>query len=707
MACGAVLRTLEYQARSADEAPRTTTTCPSCPIDASKISLTPRTESTHRGLTGMPRRLKVITSDEKLAPITTMMRVHIECQVPDNVFPDSATHITCAVLPRHTRSVSVGGVDHTRVQYNTAGVMQGCYTSVTSTSVLGVGARLELLQLYMSVEHKPTGVLVAAGWHVDIDPVQGMKAYLYKEHLTNKVFTVVELSAPSTMDSALQVVNKLYTTTCPPKSLRTYMSRRSIAEYANLSPRAWDVSVPPDTGYRYTSKPDGERFWLVLYGFFWYMCSVSGDRNIIMWKPVNSAQHGAQVPVICDTEYVIGSDPIFIDCLTTRHGTPVPVTRDLAYSLNTLNDIKQWYPDCPQTVRTYFDTNEEAEAYSLSQRYPTDGTLGIRDGSTETVKVKAIKGADLLLEPGGNLVTGDGDIVANVSDYPSEFEDKVVEIRFTANANTSTIEVSDMFPRTNKTKANSTEAVMNILDSCVRLHSTSDRERTLVVKWCNNLRKKLIQKAVTCDDTRHVILDIGTGTGQSLDDLKADSTVSYVYIEPDEDRATKLARRAGARIIHCPAELGYAIKSLKTRRTTQIVLNCALSELCIDTDTLNIVMPEVKCVIATFSAQYIIEGLRLLHDNYHCKIIACMYTYDEAHHGVLVNGCGAHMYTDDGVTAKVKWGREKEYTEPVTLSMDYHGLGNIVLGTDILMPLTGPDSAAARVLCSKIRVITP
>ena len=202
--------------------------------------------------------------------------------------------------------------------------------------------------------------------------------------------------------------------------------------------------------------------WLVLYGAFWYSSEVKKDKQILKWWYDTHNQCLVQKPIICDTEYVAGYGFIFIDALTDANGHPVPVVRDLDYSIGIASDIVDMVRNCPFTVREYFDTNDEAQTYSDKQPYATDGTLGIRDGSTETVKIKPVKGADLLLSPGGALLTGDGDTVAVVSDYPQSYVGKVVEIRFTAKANDTHIKVLDMFPRTNKTTANSTEAVTNI-----------------------------------------------------------------------------------------------------------------------------------------------------------------------------------------------------------------------------------------------------
>lgn len=295
------------------------------------------------------------------------------------------------------------------------------------------------------------------------------------------------------------------------------------------------------------------------------------------------------------------------------------------------------HSEYPIVVRKYFENNNDAQQYSNSEPYPTDGTLGIRNGSTETVKIKAVKGADLQLCPGGALVTSDGDTVACVSEYLDQHVGKIVEIRFTAAPNTNVIDIIDVFPRTNKTTPNSTEAVMNILQSCVQVHSTTDRERTMALKWCNQLSAGIVNRALSCNDTKHVVLDIGTGSGQSLDRLKLSESNSFIYLEPDENRARSIARRSKSKIIVNPEELLSMVTSLKTRRVKQVVLNCSLQQLLETRDVFIKLAPELKCAIATFSAQFVVDELRMLREAHNIRVFGCMYTYDDTVNGVLVN----------------------------------------------------------------------
>lgn len=624
----------------------------------------------------------------------------------DDVYTgDWLKHITSSVNVDRSRSVSNISDLVGEVRYQVTGVNEGKCEVIGMVFTLGFGALLETVQLYDPGENSRQLTRVHSGSYRILNSHETGVTLLYRDAVTNNDTVIVQSSVHLSVTSAAKVVADLYAGSCVPRSLNSYLERRDVAEYANLCPRAWDVSAPPKSGYKFTSKPDGERMWLVLYGMFWYGCTVDREKKIIKWWYDSQCDTLSLRHIVFDTEYVSGYGFIFIDALTDVTGKPVPVVRDLDYSLQVAQQVHDRYINSPLIVRQYFDNNYDAEQYSLSQPYPTDGTLGIRNGSTETVKIKSVKGIDLLLSPGGALVTNEGDTVAVISDYPQSYVGKVVEVRFTAKPNDTYITVLDIFPRTNKSNANSTEAATNILRSCVEMKSTTDKERTIALKWCNLLCTSIIDRALSVDDTKHIVLDVGTGSGQSLDRLRRSESTSFIYLEPDERRATAISRRSGAKLFTAAADIGSKITALKTRRMKHIVINAPLADLTGNDELCKALMPELKCVIATFSAQFVTAELRTLRDRYNAKTFGCMYTYDWAVDGVLVDGCGARMELVDDDTASVQWGSEKTYEEPVTYEADYYGLGNVVLGSDILPLPTGTDSEAPSAVCKHIRVM--
>ena len=703
-ACGSKLETIEYQARSADEATRTTTTCPNCPVDASRISTIYTTKDHPRGFNRPIRLSRTLSVTHNLVPLRKICRIHVDASAIVQGVDVETKHITSPISAH--RSKSLGDIDdiRKRVHYQVTGMLQGYCESIVSTTRLGFGAYMEVVQVY-EVEHAESfGIKVSQGKFGIISSDKSNTTYMYASSVTNKNVVIVQYDSVVDLSLAASKVSELYSTVCVPKHLSNYVERRFVKELANLCPRAWDVSAPPTKGYKFTSKPDGERMWLVLYGMFWYACETEHDRPVIKWMYNGNTMYPVERPVVCDTEYTVERGFIFIDALTEVNGKQVPVIRDIEYAIDIFQQLKGVSNTVPITLRQYFDNNDDATKYSFTAPYPTDGTLGIRDGSTETVKIKDTKAVELLLSPDGSLLTADGDTVAVLSDYDPLYVGKIVEVRFTANANDNHISISDIFPRTNKTSPNSSEAVENILQSCVQFQSATDAERTMILKWCNTLCKSIVDRALLSNDAKHIVLDIGTGSGQSLDRFSLTESVSFIYVEPDERRAMSTARRARAKLIKDPLELGSMLRSLKTRRLRQVVLNCKLADLLDNDELADALMAEVKCVTCTFSAQFVVEQLRILRDRYSCKIFGCMYTYDDAVDGTLVDSCGAVMKLVDETTASVKWGNE-EYREPATYDYDYYGLGTIVRGSDILSLPTGADADDPADVCKHVKVI--
>lgn len=705
-ACNSDLQTIEYQARSADEATRVTTTCPSCPLDASKVRLSYKAMSYPRGLRHPVRSARRSYSSSKLVPAHVISRVKVDATVNVANLGASVRHIVQGTQSTRPASMSDASDARMPMRFQVSGTSAGYCEYLLDSAIIGFGAVLEVVQLYHPPHVSELGTKILEGTINSIRKSNASSTYLYTSAATSKKYVVVQYDGVVDNVSAAGAVSDLYLSLCPPASLSSYIERRMVRELANLCPRAWDVSAAPTSGYTFTSKPDGERMWLVCYGLFWYAKEVQRDSAMLKWTHNGNSTTPVLKPIICDVEYTVEQGFIFIDALTDADGTHVPIIRDINYSIAVLERVKAIVRCVPVTVREYFDNNDDAVRYCGRVRYPTDGTLGIRNGSTETVKIKSTKAVELLLNDGGSLTTSDGDIVAVISDYDKSYVGKVLEVRFTANPGNNFITVLDVFPRTNKLTPNSSEATENILRSCIQFNSATDAQRTMVVKWCNVLCKLIVDRALRSNDSRHIVLDVGTGSGQSLDRFTVNESVSYVYVEPDNKRAVSLSRRARCKLLKAAEELGPLVKSLVTRRVQQVVVNCSLQDILSNEELSRSLCPQLKCVISTFSAQFVVSELRTLKTLYGCNVYACMYTYDGAIDGTLVDSCGATMKVTDADTATVKWGSES-YEEPATYEYDYWGVGSIVRGSDMLALPSGVESDEPRQVCAQVRVLLP
>lgn len=709
---------VEYQARSADEATRVAVTCPMCPLDSSKVKVHYRPLNHPRGMTIPTRPAVQQQGATRVVEDRKIWRIRVEVTDQNKTPITHNRHITSSISTRRSRSVEYPKTLESNPRYQYTGPTEGYCEAVAECIPVGLGAVLEVIQLYTVVTsdglmspsgtpalYRGSGSRICNGTYEIIERNNDGVVYYYTSSVPPKTYVVVQRSRDIEAHNIARMVSDMYSKTCAPTSMFSYIDRRTIAEYCNLAPRAWDTSSPPTSGYVFTSKPDGERMWLVRYGLFWYGFSFKLSKDLVKWWWGDNPGPPTKRHIVMDTEYVANYGFIFIDSLTHEDGTTVPAVRGIEYSLDIVNKVQALYPDNPVKIRTYFDDAKAALEYSLSREYPTDGVLAIRNGSTETLKVKSVKSVELLLESDGSLVTADGDAVAKLDSFQQHSVGEVIEVRFTAKEGDTTINVIDMFPRSNKTTPNSTEAVTNILRSCVEPKSGSDKERIMVVRWCNALCSLIIERAMKCDNTKHIVLDIGTGSGQSLDRLKRSDSVSFIYLEPDKDRARAVARRSGARMVSDPLVVGTMVSSLKSRKTTQIVLNCSMEELMENQECCSRLMPELKCAICTFSAHFVVEQLSLLKHKYNVRIFGCMYTYDWARGGVLVDSCGSSMVMVSDREAIVSWGREAQYKEPVTYQQDYYGTGSVVMGSDLLPLPSGPDSGDPAEVCRHIRVI--
>jgi hypothetical protein len=361
----------------------------------------------------------------------------------------------------------------------------------------------------------------------------------------------------------------------------------------------------------------------------------------------------------------------------------------------------------PFYPRRYFNTNDGAVQYCDTLSVPCDGTIAVRDGSTEILKVKAIKSLELLVTDDMMLVTSNGTMVMKCPNVHAFDSGDIVEIRFVMNNTMDSIIVSDMFKRVDKAAANDDTAVSNIIQSSIVSTTPSDNERRVALLWCNELRRLLQRKAVEMQPTKSIILDIGTGDGQSLDAMMRNEQTSYIFIEPDARSCAALARRLGIKKIHTnPRELIPMIRMLKTRSVQYMVLNISLQELINDETVYETLMPEIKCITATFSVHYVVQELQDITGMFDVPVLACTYVYDNTTNDVLIDDCGVSMRLLDPSTAEVKWGGDKLYIEPATYLRDYTGIGVNVYAEQHKQLPTLSSTPGAHNICRNIMVIS-
>ena len=706
--CGSVLVKYEIQMRAADEPQTEVTSCPNCPVDPNKIEPNAILSSPFTPLKKLARRS---LSNVSIRRGSTRTVYNLIVDIPKDhrlMNVELSEHHLVQTIPYHSRSSS-DPLDNIPIKVTKVikGPFEEYVLMYSNTSQIGANVRLTSYTVIGRSSNASTNATIK-GYYSEQEFISH-KTYVYKDYGSNCRQLLISLDSTQATHSALKrLVSSAYGNGLLPKSLLNYVGVDKVSTLSNLSARAWDASSPPEGYHMFTCKPDGQRSWFIWIGNVWYLCkpkcqSRSGEQIEWTWsKTRNTAD-----TVVLDVEDMRSHGNILIDCLTDENGNPSPVSRNIAWCIETSAKIKSKCPELPLRVRQYFDKYIDAVTYSSAVPYATDGVVAIRNDSTEILKIKDVRSMELSLGENGNLHTADGDIVLTLPEKLVTSYDAccIIEVRFVLKDN-KTIHMTDTFPRVDKTTANSTEAVTNIIRSAGCMSTADDNERRVALLWCNSLRQHLYKLAVNIKSSRSIILDIGTGTGQSLDAILMPSHIAYIFVEPDLQRCHMIASRFKLKKILTVTDIPSMIRSLKTRLTNCILVNSRLSDILENSRIADVVFAETRCITSVFSMQYVAKDLHYISATYGTPIIGCAYTYDKRDGDILVQKCGVTMEISNETTAVVKWGRDKQYTEPVTYSRDYIGLGNVVSADQVKNLPSMNIAPGANEICNNITVVS-
>ena len=710
IACGNLLENFEYQTRSADEAQTTVTTCPSCPISAGKLDSISEPITPARGIVRSVRR-------SLPAPVarysSTQRAVYtITFDIPDKhplMSLDLPSQYITTQVPINRKRISTTTYPYViSATYCVKGILEGMCTELTDTKRIGIGAFISSYIVFsVKVVNKSTNT--TKGTYTAYNNYSGKKCFIYQEYGSNRRTMIIEMGTIEPVGILCEnIVRLVYADGIIPTDIRAYINQDAIKRLSNLSARAWDASAPPEQGYIFTCKPDGQRVWLVWQGHVWYMTKPMFKDGFVKWYWTDIDQ-SLNTHIIVDAEFIGSRGFIVIDYLTDSNGNFAPASRDIDWVKHQHTSVISFCPSFPLRIRNYFPTYEAAFDYCNQVRYPTDGVVAVRNGSTEILKIKTIKSMELVVADDNKLVTADGDIIiTNPLEHNTVIGD-IIEIRFTICRNSGLMCIEDAFPRIDKTVANSSAAVTNIIRSTTQLETADDSERRVALLWCNDLRKQLVTTAISTTTHKPIIIDVGTGTGQSLDSMEKLENVSYIFIEPDTNKCKSIARRTkNNRILTSPHEIVPVFKSLKTRSVQSIILNFDLSILLSAERISDMIFADTRAVISTFSMHYVVPELLDISERYDVPIYGCGYVYDRSNsQGILIDTCGVTMKQIDNHTATVKWGGDVSYTEPVTMKRDYTGIGSVLSASDVIGLPSIQLNPRAYEICRNIIVVFP
>lgn len=709
-ACGGDLQNVERQLRAADEATQTVTSCPRCPVKAWRIKTKEAPRPSARGFRFPIKRPG--SKPQVLLKRTQRQRHEVVVVPAPGGHPHTTPLTRHVVVQKSTHHTPFVGSNFSPVRptASVSGPRSGECSAPHSTRKLGLGITLVSYVVYDEVEVTNLDTRTLAGYYKHVSDVAGHRAMIYRTQGAETTDLVVDVGERLNTVMLREVIDAVYSTGGLPQSIAPYLSKDFVSNLETLSARAWDTSNAPESGYTFTCKPDGERAWLVFYGWCWYMVSKQRPHIVRKWLPSEEKLTNKQDTLVVDTEYVSGFGFLLIDCLTASDGTVAPTVRNMRWVLDNSNEIISAHPKCPLKVRQYFISFGGAEQYARSVPYPVDGVVAVRNNSTEILKVKDVKSVELQHKGGGVLCAGGGTEVVTTSAAVGAPLGAVVELRFSLDPDTQEYRLWDVFPRPDKeNNPNSMEAVVNIFRSAHTTVTREDDERRTCLIWCNKLRETIYKRCVEANETRHIILDVGTGTGQSLSALSNSESVSYILLEPDPKRCRAIQRRLGSvQILTDPSLVVPMVRQLKSRSKKRVILNCSFSDLWSSASVLKKLAPELKCIQATFSLQFIVSDLYDLFNSYRVPVYGCCYTYDDVNEdGVLVDACGVSMRVTHSDTATVRWGSDRKYEEPAVTTSEMYGLGNVIRGSDVVEVPRGGEGSNCKLVCSKVSVLLP
>ena len=715
-ACGGKFLVQYYQRRAADEPPDKVEYCPHCPLDVRKLNLIPQSYSiatrTHRRTVTPHKRTSTIISDT-LYRSGSRVCILIEgaaanrCmkRAKDNNF--QAQIITTVTIPV-SRGPGKGLTD-----YYTSSVVKGEAHIVSSSNVIAPLIQVQELDVYrLKQSDRPKYEEYASGYETILPPV-GTAEYMFLRTTDSfdraKLYILLheglsEFDRPE--ERVLHILEEILAIYGTESSIKSFMSPSIISSLYTQSAKAYDWPSAPETGYSYTWKPDGERFWYIRYGTVWLFSRRLLSGSITGWNLENSVRIANKVGPVLDVEVMIGHDPILIDVLVSESGTCTAPTRSLRDVLDTYYSIENI--GVPIHVREYYSKESDVYRNESTLTYPVDGVVGIQDGSMTIIKLKSTKSIELSLGEDGTLSTSD-DIPIASSELQKLYDPgSIIELRITKQRNSKGLSVDEIILRTDKAKANSYKVCVDIMHTMLDKPETLERRRALV--WCNTVRHKLHQISASPSERGRVVLDIGAGDGQEVSDYSNDPNVTYMLVEPDERKCRGLIRRlqgkGTSRLFNGAIHFSHVIASLSTGNLRYAVICATFSDILKQENCIKILRGCIRYCIASFSISYIRNDLvRLAMSG--IDIIGCGYMYDDIdNEGYLVNEYGVIMKQTANNRASVRWGSDKVFEECAIHKSDFKDIFHIRNATELVPVFRSDNTGLLNTVSSKVYVIS-
>lgn len=706
MACGSEIKERVYQMRAADEAHTSVWSCDMCPLDPSRISFSKPRRST---MESYPRKIHArVPSDPKHASTRPSKdSSFLELHVPLVLSASSSSR--ASKNGRRPCTVPDGKYAcPSRAYFCESGLYANEIVREVGSDVLSPSCSVKHVLRYHVEDESALGSWEIDGLVYPLDLPYGLKGHFYeRKEGERRMCTVVVPMESKGWSSAGETFRAVCFAALLWPGIAGFLGKDHLATINNLSPRAWDSKRIQKKGAIYTPKVDGERVYAVVFPGVMHVFSKSRGYPHIGYKPLGTWVKGRQ-PVVIDAENTVSHGIIFIDMLTDSKGRPSPRERDYRWSLEEFRKLGREAGGVPVRLKPYTHSLLEAEKMSALSPYPTDGVIALWPSTTTSRKMKLEKSIELTVTRDGALCTSDGDeVFENVSIPEGTKEGDIMEVRFKLCPGGKDVMAKPIFKRVDKASANSTSAVMAVLSSFGSVRRDDETRRREVLMWCESVKHYLVKSALAKRGSRKVVLDVGTGTGQSLDVLSPNRGVSYLLVEPSAERCEMLKRRTGVRkAITDPREVMSAIRPLKSGAQTYVIANMELSQIVSEEELMKFIKDEVAFVSATFSAHFVVSELYDICSYWQMPMVGCTYMYDNVDvGGSLVDALGVSMKRVSDTACAVRWGRDEEYAEPYTTVQEYQPFCAVTRAIDIVPPPNKESDEDAWDICSKVYLL--
>jgi hypothetical protein len=678
--CNSELKVIEYQARSADEAQRSIARCPNCPLNLDDF-LKGRV-NVHMHL----KRRKRIIESTPIIDSSSSTRLRFVCG-------RTKSQNLVADLSKTTSVQATNYVDKKghMFRHHQTGKWKGAAISMISKTE--IAPNVKLVEIDIMPYDQPSAKTYKIFDQVTIDE---------NEYIINGDYATLWL--PITDNASIPAkLYEIYLSGFAPMRLSEYVGQTVLQSLSNLTARAYDRYMVEDYEHRFGDKPDGQRMWITKIGMVYlFSCRLSG-HVIKGWEIDPSYPQSLKITVgpVIDVEFMLNSRPKLIDVLMDETSSITTHQRTMCDITLLLSQMKRVLPILSMIeTREFFDTYQEASSHRETLDYPTDGIVAITKSGTDMFKIKDERSMELEVMEDGKLSTADGTVVLSSQYHETYDPGTIIEIRF--RIDDGLMDVKRVFHRPDKQRANDIDAVRNIIESSTEpSDDTGNILRTEIWRWSNTLRSQMYSFVHRQIQGAGVVLDVGTGDGQSLDALASMKDVSFIFVEPNEISCKKLMSRLKVSKMYTdPRSVIPVVPRLRKGTTKYHILNCSITDVINDEAIMKNLKSIVSHVTSCFSAQFAVNELASMA-TLGMSVIGCCYLYDNIDPGSsIIDEHGLKMSRVNQTDAQVKWGSDKVYDEPALEISDIPEMFVKIPAMDFVGPPADTHNGLVRNVCS-------